>query len=32
MSHSPDLFQDHHPLVQHVLLCTTGSSTYEINY
>ena len=25
-------FQDHHPLVQHVLLCTTGSSTYEINY
>ena len=25
-------FQDHHPLVQHVLLHTTGSSTYEINY
>ena len=25
-------FQDHHPLVQHVLPCTTGSSTYEINY
>ena len=25
-------FQDHHPLVQHVLLCTTSSSTYEINY
>ena len=25
-------FKDHHPLVQHVLLQTTGSSTYEINY
>ena len=25
-------FQDHHALVQHVLLCTTGSLTYEINY
>ena len=25
-------FQDHHPLVQHVLPHTTGSSTYEINY
>ena len=25
-------FQDHHPLVQHVLLHTTGSSMYEINY
>ena len=25
-------FQDHHPLVQHVPLRTTGSSTYEINY
>ena len=25
-------FQDHHPLVQHVLLCTTASSMYEINY
>ena len=24
-------FQDHRPLVQHVLLCTTGSSMYEIN-
>ena len=25
-------FQDHHPLVQHVPLHTTGSSMYEINY